>query len=126
MTDTELTTTEPTEEIPAASVTIKVMEEEIANLLSKTDVKPEVPKIGFQISGDLMRCFQQTAADIVRIADEHVERALVAKRAALQLSDDVLRAGQRYCREIEETTAKGCQISFIMQKARKIIDNNGP
>lgn len=83
---------------------------------------PIVPKIGATASQALMRCFEQTAADVEKLAQDHTARAEQLHQEAISFAESIRKMGDLFCRRIEEQTTRGAQVSNLMQQARGILE----
>lgn len=71
---------------------------ELARMIAEP---PRVPQIGLMASEAMMRGFEQYAAEIEKVAQEGVERALAVQQEAVSFASVIRASGRLLCDKIE-------------------------
>ena len=106
------------------SVSILALEQSMAQLISTISEQPVTPVIGVTASQAIMKCFEQCAADVERLAMAQVDHAQTIERDARHFAESIRRTGHKFCRTIEDETARGQQIALLMRKAQRLVEDS--
>lgn len=88
---------------------------ELAKLISES---PRTPEIGLQASKAMAQCFEATAVEVERVAQDAVDRAMSVMEEARSYAAVLRQSGALLCSKIEAEAARTRQIALVMHEAR--------
>lgn len=81
-----------------------------------------VPYVGEAAASALMLCFDTVAKDVVKVAQEHVDRALRQLEEAKNFAGSIHTTGQLMCDRIRSETIRGAKVSEVLRIAGQVIN----
>lgn len=88
---------------------------ELATLIGSASRTPE---IGMKASQAMMQCFEATATEIERLAQDGLDRAMENQQEARSYASVLRQSGELLCRKIEAEAGRTRQIALVMGEAR--------
>jgi hypothetical protein len=109
------------DETDLVSDSVKSLAVNLDSLIQQIKADPAMPKLGIIAGSGFHKGFTIIADDIIKMADEHVERAMQTRDEAHELAEQIKRCGAILCRRLEEESVRGFQVSRIAKLSRKMI-----
>lgn len=103
------------------SENVKSLEATLGELIQKIKDDPAMPQVGVLSGKGFLQGFNLIADDVMRLANDHVDRAERTRVEAEALAAEIRRCGSLFCRRVEEEAVRGFQVSRIVREARRMI-----
>lgn len=102
-------------------------DQRLADLLRHIkEAPPPTPKVGVDAAQNMRNAYSTVVADIRRVAQDHVDRAVALQQESESFCAIVEQAGMRLCEKIEAEAVRGYQVSTIMREVRAALVEPAP